>query len=132
MGAIENIKEVADLVQKMGNIDLYRKIMTLEDEIFQLTRQLRDSILKNEQLEESLKFKGKMEHRPPFFFVAGDKIPYCPNCWEAGKQPVHMINQYGGGKRWDCPKCKLMIIPEADTSEYSSGGSPFSSDAWMG
>ena len=74
MGVIDNVKEVADLVQRMGNVDLYRKIMTLEEEIFQLARQPRKMVLKNEQLEETLRLKEKLEFKPPFYFPKGTEF----------------------------------------------------------
>ena len=33
MGAVENIKEVAELIKKYNNLELNRKIVALEDEV---------------------------------------------------------------------------------------------------
>lgn len=37
MGPLENIKEVADLIKKAGDIELYRKIAESEGEVIELT-----------------------------------------------------------------------------------------------
>jgi hypothetical protein len=37
MSAVENIKEIADLIKKYNNIELNRKILALEDEVIDLT-----------------------------------------------------------------------------------------------
>ena len=47
MSIIDNAKEIALLVKKLGDIDLYRKIVELEGEIIELTREKR-------QVEERL------------------------------------------------------------------------------
>ena len=39
MGIIDNAKELADLLKAAGNTELYRKIVELEGEIIELTRQ---------------------------------------------------------------------------------------------
>jgi hypothetical protein len=40
MGLIENVKDVVSLVQKMDNIDLYRKILDLQADALRLTTEL--------------------------------------------------------------------------------------------
>jgi hypothetical protein len=42
MSIINNVKEIADLVQKAGDIELYRKIIELEGELIELTRSNRE------------------------------------------------------------------------------------------
>ncbi len=41
MGITDNAEEIADLIKKVGDIELYRKIVELEGEIVDLTRQKR-------------------------------------------------------------------------------------------
>ena len=37
MSIINNAKEIADLIKKIGDVELYRKIIELEGEIIELT-----------------------------------------------------------------------------------------------
>ena len=39
MSIIENTKEIAELVKKLGNIDLYKRIVELQGEIIEISRQ---------------------------------------------------------------------------------------------
>ncbi|HET9181109.1 MAG TPA: hypothetical protein VFP59_03170 [Candidatus Angelobacter sp.] len=55
MGVVDNVKEVADIVQKMGNIELYRKIVHLEGAVMDLTRELRG---RRSELENSMRCFG--------------------------------------------------------------------------
>jgi hypothetical protein len=41
MGVVENMKDVADLIKKIGDIELNRKILTLENEVLDLSREKR-------------------------------------------------------------------------------------------
>jgi hypothetical protein len=64
MGVVENLKNVADLVKKAGEIDLYKKISAAEDEVRELTRDKRRLEDKVEELERTLRSK---EFKAPFY-----------------------------------------------------------------
>ena len=108
MGAVENIKEVADLVKKFNDIDLNRRILTLEEEVLDLSRAKRRAEEKVEELEATLKLKEELEFLAPFYWRKGDLTPYCPSCWEDKKRAVHVVLQFENSKyaRVDCPACK--------------------------
>ena len=69
MSIVENVKEVADLVKKLGDVDLYRKIVELEQEVFDLTRQNRKQEEEIVRLNELVITKQKMIFRKPFYFI---------------------------------------------------------------
>lgn len=108
MGVIENMKEVADLVQKIGDINLNRKIVNLEGEVLALTREKRHLELKVEELERVVKLKKGLAFKEPFYYLEGDKTPYCPGCWEDKQASIHLT--YSGNYQftidWLCPVCK--------------------------
>jgi len=112
MSIISNAKEIADLIKKLDDVELYRKIIELEGEIIDLHR-------KNHSLEEhvveltrSLVLKEKLRWEKPFYFMEGDKDPYCPRCYEADSLTIHLkdLGKGGSDHRWDCPKCDNMIL----------------------
>jgi len=80
MSILENMKEVADLVKKIGDVELYRKIVELEGEVVELTRSKRLLEQQVEELEAQAAFKKKLSFRKPFYFAEGDDVPYCPRC----------------------------------------------------
>jgi hypothetical protein len=108
MGAVENIKEVADLVKKFNDIELNRRILTLENEVLDLSREKRRAEEKVEELQRSLKFKGELVFREPFYWLQGDNTPYCPACWEDKQKVVHITYSHANshGQYWQCPNCK--------------------------
>jgi hypothetical protein len=107
MSAIENVKEVADLIKKFNDIDLNRRILNLENEVLDLSRDKRRAEEKVEELEGLLKFSEKLTFGEPFYWLEKDSTPYCPQCWEAARTPIHLLykGHMTGGHRYDCPKC---------------------------
>ena len=112
MSIINNAKEIADIVKKLGDIELYRRIVDLEGEILDLTRAKRDAEAEVEHLRETLKIKDKMTFKKPFYYMADDPVPFCPKCWEVDKIAIHMDGPRDVmvGSRYDCHNCKTMII----------------------
>lgn len=112
MSIIDNAKEIADLIKKIGDVELYRRIVELEGEIIELTRAKRHAEAKIERLEETLKQQEQMEFRKPLYFTSNDPNPYCPQCWEVNKVAVHLDGpiDLSNGLRYNCHNCKSMFI----------------------
>jgi hypothetical protein len=108
MGVVENMKDVADIVKKFNDIDLNRRILDLENEVLDLARAKRRGEEKIEELERTLKFKGDLKFKEPYYWLEGDDVPFCPNCWEKEPEPIHVVHQWSehGETRRDCPNCK--------------------------
>jgi hypothetical protein len=113
MGVVENLKDIADLVKKTGEIDLYKKISSAEDEVREVTREKRRLEDRVAELERALRFKEETTFRAPFYYLKeGDQTPYCPHCWEKGGLAVHVVLQFDNSERtrWDCPACKQCYL----------------------
>jgi hypothetical protein len=115
MGVVENLKDVAELVKKAGEIELYKKISAAEDEVREITREKRRLEDRVEELAHALRFKEETVFKVPFYYLKqGDQTPYCPRCWEKDKHAVHVIFHFDNEERtrWDCPECKQMYLVE--------------------
>jgi len=112
MGVIENMKEVADLVKKVGDIDLNRKLVNLEGEVLDLTRDKRRLESKVEELEGILRLRKSLTFSEPFYAAERDEVPYCPSCWESKDKAVHLVVAFNTTTegRWDCPSCKHIYL----------------------
>ena len=106
MGIIENAKEIADIIKKYDDIELNRKIVELEGEIIELTRTNRLLEEEIEELKQLVSLTKQMNWKKPFYYIEGDETPFCPNCWEAGKNTIHLTNTGTIRNPWYCPKCK--------------------------
>ena len=112
MGIVENIKDAADLAKKVGDLELYRKIVHLEGEVMDLTRENRQAEQKIEQLQKQLALKAKMTFKEPFYYQDGDTVPFCPSCFEKDNRAVHLIFHFDNEERtrWDCTGCKQVFL----------------------
>jgi hypothetical protein len=108
MSMIEEVKEIADLIKKVGDADLYRRIVNLEAEVIELTRNNRHLGQKVEELQDSLKISKKLTFKDPYYWVEGDPTPYCPACWDSKKLATHIVKITHPmlHHRKECPCCK--------------------------
>lgn len=108
MSIIDNAKEIADLIKKIGDIELYRRIIELEGEILDLTKTKRDAETEIEKLKEIINTQSKMEFKKPFYFYKDDESPYCPKCWEVERIAIHLdgLFQSVHKKYYMCHNCK--------------------------
>jgi predicted nucleic acid-binding Zn-ribbon protein len=60
MGVVKNMKEVADLVKRFNDLDLNRRILTLENEVMDLSREKRRAEERIEELERTLRIKTRI------------------------------------------------------------------------
>jgi hypothetical protein len=113
VGLLENLKDAAELAKQIGNMELYRKIIGLEQEVHDLSREKRRLENRTDELESALRFKATLVFRSPFYFAEGDDVPYCPSCWEKDRATIHMVlfDRYMSGKTYQCPQCKFERYP---------------------
>ena len=63
-------------------------------------------------LESNAALLTALKHKSPFYLAEGDPIPYCAQCVEADRLPVHVIKTtivHMGKRLWECPKCKTRV-----------------------
>jgi hypothetical protein len=108
MGVLDNMKDVADLVQKLGDIELYRKILALEIEVREVNRDKMRAEDRVQELEKTLKLKGELKFKDPYWWLEGDPTPYCPACWESKQIAAHVVTmkEIGRYDKQQCASCK--------------------------
>ena len=108
MSVVENMKDVADLVKKFNDIELNRRILNLENEVLDLSREKRRAEERVEELERALKFSKELKFNTPFYWLEGDSEPYCPACWESKHLAIHVTTSWDPVRytHKECPACK--------------------------
>ena len=119
MDVIENIKEIGELARKYNDEELDQRIAELEGKILALIQEMKSLEEAREEKEKTLSLIKKMQFKKPFYFQEGDPIPFCPQCWERGKNPVHLLGpvKVGAGFRYGCPSCKEYFLIGEGTSD---------------
>ena len=113
MSVVESMKEVADLVKRFNDIELNRRILNLENEVLDLSREKRRAEERVEELERALKFRGELKFKAPFYYADGDATPYCPGCWEAKRMAIHVTQHQQFMHLRQCPACKHSYDPSS-------------------
>jgi hypothetical protein len=109
MNPIEQVKNLASLVKKIGDIELYSKIVALQSEIGKLSSRNVELEQKCSGLESELRRKKQLRHERSLYFADNDPIPFCPHCWETSEKLVHLFGPEAlmlpGGEIWKCHVC---------------------------
>jgi hypothetical protein len=116
MSIVTNVKEMADIIQKLGNLDLSKRIIELEREIFELTHENWELKKDKAELEQKLQFSKTMTFKEPFWYSEGDAVPACPRCWENDKKFIHLTDAHGNREYFNCPQCKQGFKAKRRTS----------------
>ena len=113
MSIVDNAKEIASLVKKIGDVELYRKIVELEGEIIELTRTNRElednlsNLSRSQDIIETLKFDS------PFYISENGDELYCARCIESEQIAIHLADTGNKNLRrsiWECPQCKSQYV----------------------
>jgi hypothetical protein len=109
MGIIENTKEIVSLIQKLGNSELYKKIVKLEGEIIELTREnrhLKEELVDISHRQDIIK---QLHFDSPFYVNEAGSEQYCAKCIESDQRPIHVVptGELEMRRRvYLCPQCK--------------------------
>lgn len=117
MGIIENAKDAIKIVQKIDNIELYRKILDLQSEAMELIEQLKQKDETISKLNTALVLKGKMICESSAYYIVdkeGGKIdgPFCTKCFDVDHVTCRLvpITTPGQGREHvQCPNCKVVF-----------------------
>jgi hypothetical protein len=107
MSVINQVREIADLVQKIGDIDLYRKIVDLQAEVVELSTQNFELQKRCKELQEELSRKQNLQHRRSIYYAEGDSIPFCPYCWESDSKLTHLFCVAMTNPELECWECSV-------------------------
>lgn len=107
MSILENAKEVADLIKKYNDQELYEKIVSLREEILEL----RTENLTLKQDFEDLKRRQYEASNVRFsepFFCGSDDRNCCPHCWQSDGKLIYVIGpvRYEDTIEFTCPTCQ--------------------------
>jgi len=108
LSAVENIKDLAEFVRRFNDIELNRRILNLEQDVIDLSRDRRRLEDRLEELERALRFKESLSYKAPFYWLEGDSTPFCPACWDSKRTATHVTRDLvpGFGPRLVCAVCK--------------------------
>ncbi len=108
---VDNIREIVTLVQQIGNIDLYKRIVDLQADAVNLEQEnlrLREQVANLEkkwEIQEDLAFRDNM------YWRSSGEGPYCVPCWDNHRKLMRMA---GNGDLFHCHTCHYAATTEAE------------------
>ena len=119
MGLYDEIKDVAKVIQKVDNIDLYKQLLDLSSQALELQNEVAKLQQENANLTKRLEIEDDIERSEKLFITRksdSTKIKYCSHCWDSERKLIQ-IDCHDSGQ-FDCPHCKSNSV--YDKEKYSS------------
>jgi len=110
MGIVDHAKNIAELIKKYNDVELYQKIIDLSYEIFELKEDNLKLKEKIKALEEEKKINEKMVYESPFYWLKDGENkdgPYCQKCYDDKKKLSRLQDLKNGF--WNCLVCKCSV-----------------------
>jgi hypothetical protein len=123
MGIVDQVKELTALAQKVKNIELYKKLVSFQSEIFALQEENRDLKDKVRHLTDTLDIHAKIIYEKPSYWLKDKEAkdgPFCQKCYDSDHKLIRL--QDSGNDTWNCLNCKSYFegphhIPPQDNQE---------------
>lgn len=104
MGLYEGIKDVASVIQKADNLELYRNLLDLSAQALEMQSQINNLSIENKQLKEKIELEHKIcRHKELYVTLENDNlILYCAHCWDSERKLIQLKTKNG---TFLCPHC---------------------------
>lgn len=108
MGLYEGIKDVAKVIQKADNIDLYRQLLDLSAQALDLQLEVAALKTENAELKKGKAIESQIERYKGQKYITltndSQKIKYCSFCWDSDRK---LIQVTGSGIDTHCKICSI-------------------------
>lgn len=114
MAIYESIKEVANIIQKSDNIDLYKMVLDVQKESMDLLEENRELKQEINKLKELDKIRERLKYKKEGYYIYidehGEESEYCAKCWDVNSILVHIYDSVNFNKDVKiCPNCKHSV-----------------------
>ena len=119
-GSLELLKKANQLSKDANNLEIKEIIQSLQNQVINTRALLIEAKgrlveLEEENLELKEKLKAKdelpeIEQEGRHWYIKGEKIPICPNCWKSKKETIILSdNNSGFVEKFICKSCQYEI-----------------------
>lgn len=119
MSLIDEIKSIASTIQKIDNIELYRKVLNVQQEALEAVEENDKLRKENTELKEKFKNRENLIYKNEAYWMVVNDVkdgPFCSRCWDK-EQDLIRLHPMGNPSHYDCPNCKCGSVnakPELD------------------
>lgn len=118
MSILDDLKNVASTIQKIDNIELYRQILDLQNEVLQVVTENMELKGQLARAREQLSVRQSLRFENNAYWTGEDLEtsdgPFCAKCWDTKQQLVRML--VSNDPRWSrCHSCAISLkIPRRE------------------
>jgi regulator of replication initiation timing len=110
MSLITDMQAIGKILQKAGNIELYEKLLTIQEKALETMEQNKNLREENSKLKEKLKIKDSLRFKENAYYTVDQEGnikdgPFCSRCWDHNEKLICMHLSEKPRSIW-CPKCK--------------------------
>ena len=108
MSTLSDVKELAKLIQDLGKIELYKKVVDLQSDIVELTEERNKLKEENRALREKKDIKERLRFDTNLYWLKKDNNeigPFCQQCMDSEGKLVRLI-EYGHREYLECSVCQ--------------------------
>jgi regulator of replication initiation timing len=96
MSILENARDALSLVQKLGNLELYKQLLDLNKELVDVVQENMTLHTRVKELEDSLSIKDALVFRDNHYWLPAPEGepdgPFCQVCWDVDRRLVRMFH----------------------------------------
>ncbi|MGB9722148.1 MAG: hypothetical protein ACPL28_11810 [bacterium] len=108
MSIFDELKSIGKIFQEAGKIDLYEKILSIQQQLMEMNNRITSLENENRDLKEKFKIKETLFYENNAYWQNkedGTKDgPFCTRCWDKNKDLIRLdVSDANCGI---CPECK--------------------------
>ena len=123
-GSLELLKKASQLSKDANNLEIREIILSLQEQVIDTKALLIEAKGRLVELEEeNLELRGKLKAKDELpeieqdgshWYIKGEKIPICPNCWKSKKETIILSDNNGGlVEKFICKSCRYEITEDS-------------------
>jgi len=126
MSLYDGIKDVAKVIQKADNVDLYRQLLDLCQQALDMQAEIERLTKETRELREAQELKAKViRHDEPFITLEGRPASemYCATCYAKERTLIQVRDLHNG--YFTCPSCNTTGVCDSTVANWvPETGSP--------
>jgi len=112
MSILDNVKAVAEVLQKADNIELYRQILDIQAEAMRLMEKIRALENDNHELKERFRIEENLKFDNDLYWLYKENNskdgPFCSKCWDDNKKLIRVHSKLSETV-YICPSCGTRV-----------------------
>jgi hypothetical protein len=119
MAVFDELKSIAKVLQEAGKIELYQKILDVQQQLLEMQNTIFELNSENKVLKETMETQETLVFERNAYWIVKDQTkdgPFCSRCWDDQKKTIRLL-PLGNPAYYSCKNCEnksILVYPEKD------------------